>query len=658
MSMEIAGHDAELPEIRHRSRYFVVFVGLVFAALAGRLFYLQVIEGDTFYKVTADSIVRTVVLPAMRGQIKDRKGKVLATTRPSYDVYAAPGEVSPESWARLRAALGPDAETLMSWEALLALGHKPHDKPLLVAEDIPRDAMATLETDLDHPGLKIVAAARRHYPQGSLAAHALGYMNEVGAEEVRSRKDEGYRPGDLIGRTGLERQWEPYLRGSKGFEKLVVDRRGLRRSDLRIEELVEGPTRVDAVPGSDVILTLDADLQRITERAMRNTRAAAVVVLEVDTGRILAMASRPAFDPNVMSGKLSGDAEARLLSDHLHPFRDKALSETYNPGSTFKAISTLAGLEERVISPEDQVRCGGYVELGKRRFRCTHVHGVVNLHSAVVQSCNVYFYELGARPGMLDRLARYATDFGLGTPAGLGLNGEQAGFIPTEEWHRAQAAKDPTQGNVIGHALNTAIGEGATRVTVLQMALLYAAVANGGRLWLPQVALRIESPTGQVTEEFQPRARRDVSVSAESLSFLRKALVGVVNDSTGTAYRARSLKYEMAGKTGTAQVQRAARKNGEDPPRPYELVDHAWFAGFAPASKPRIAFAVLVEHGGYGGEAAAPVASEIVDGYFDTIAPAAEREAVRMTPPHAEPVRLTRRQAPRPARADDQQGAD
>jgi penicillin-binding protein 2 len=265
---------------------------------------------------------------------------------------------------------------------------------------------------------------------------------------------------------------------------------------------------------------------------------------------------------------------------------------------------------------------------------------VVNLHSAVVQSCNVYFYELGARPGMLDRLARYATEFGLGSPAGLGLNGEQPGFVPTEEWHRAQAAKDPTQGNVIGHALNTAIGEGATRVTVLQMALLYAAVANGGRLWLPQIVERVEAPNRQVTEEFQPRARRDVTVSSESLSFLRKALVGVVNDSTGTAYRARSLKYEMAGKTGTAQVQRGGRKNGEDPPRPYELVDHAWFAGFAPASKPRIAFAVLVEHGGYGGEAAAPVASEIVDGYFDTIAPPQEREAAREAIRET-PVKLT-----------------
>src|SRR4051812_26762502 len=623
--MEIAGKDAELPEIRQRARYFSAFVGLAFGALAVRLFYLQIVEGDTFYKVTADSIVRTSVLPAMRGQIKDRKGHVLATTRPSYDVYVNADQIAPDAYARLVASLGPDLEGVPTWEGLQATAKKTRDKSVLVAEDVARDIMATLETGLDHPGIKIIAAPRRHYPFGTLAAHALGYMNEVSPDEVRARKDEGYRAGDLIGRTGLERQWEPYLRGQKGFEKQVVDKHGLRRSDLRIADLVEGPPRQEPLPGNNVVLSLDADLQKVTERAMRNARAGAAVVIEVDTGRILAMASRPTFDPNVMSGKLSADAQARIASDRLHPFRDKALSETYNPGSTFKAISTLAGLEEKIITPDDQVRCNGFVEVGHRRFKCMKSHGVIALHEAIVQSCNVFFYELGARPGMLDRLAKFATDFGLGAPAGLGLNNEQPGFIPTEEWHRAQAAKDPSQGFVIGHALNTVIGEGSTRVTVLQMALLYAAIANGGKLWLPQIVERIEGPGGQSMEEFPPRARRDVSVTADSLAFLRQALFGVVNEAKGTAHKARSLKFDMAGKTGTAQVQHVARHRGDDPPSLYEQMDHSWFAGFAPAGKPRIAFAVVVEHGGHGADAAAPVATEIVDNYLETIIPPEER---------------------------------
>jgi penicillin-binding protein 2 len=635
--MEIAGNDAELPEIRQRTRYFAGFVGIVFTALAVRLFYLQVVEGDTYYRVTADGVVRTTVLPAVRGEIRDRKGRVLATTRPSYNVYVTPDQGSAESYARLRATLGPETEGLPSWEALQAEGRKERGKGILVAEDISRDAMATLETSLETPGVKIAADARRHYPSGVLAAHALGYLNEVSAEELRARKEEGYRAGDLVGRTGLERQWEPYLRGQKGYDKVVVDRRGLRRTDLRIEDLVEGPPRQEAVPGNTVVLTIDADLQKITERAMRGSRASAAVFLEVATGRILAIASRPTFDPNVMSGKLSAEVQARIMSDRLRPFRDKALSDVYNPGSTFKAISALAGLEEKIITPEDRVTCRGFVEVGRRRFGCTHAHGTVALHNAIVQSCNVYFYELGARPGMLNRLARFAGEFGLGAPAGLGLNGEQPGFVPTEEWHRAQAAKNPNEGAIIGHALNTAIGEGSTRVTVLQMALLYAAVANGGRLWLPQIVERIEGPGGQVIEEFPPRARRDVSVSAESFALLRRALFGVANEPKGTAYRAgRASKIEVAGKTGTAQAARARRK-GEDPG--VDFLDHAWFAGFAPAAKPRIAFAVIVEHGGHGGDVAAPVAMEVVDGYFESVVPPQERDALRLSRQQTRPAR-------------------
>jgi penicillin-binding protein 2 len=291
----------------------------------------------------------------------------------------------------------------------------------------------------------------------------------------------------------------------------------------------------------------------------------------------------------------------------------------------------------------------------------------VNLYDAVVQSCNVFFYDLGGRPGMMDRMAKYAADFGLGAPTGLGLNGEQAGFIPTEEWHRTRDAADKKgEGFAIGHALNTAIGEGAVRVTALQMALLYAAIASDGKLWLPQVVERVESPTGQVIESFPPRVRREVSVSQESMAFLRRALFGMVYDPKGTAYKARPKGIEIAGKTGTAQVFQGGRRGGDEPPLPYERVDHAWFAGFAPAAKPRIAFAVLVEHGGHGGAVAAPVAAEIVENYFETVAPPDERNPPKLVrrgerrlsatadkPIHVEPA--APRAAPSAPSADDNQ---
>ncbi len=620
--MEIAGQDAELPEIRTRSRVFGVVVLLVFVALSTRLFFLQVVEGDNFYRITADSMVRTEVLPALRGEIRDRKSRVLVSTRPSYDVIVAPAQITPEIYRRLLAILGPDIEGLPDWETLQARGKNARDRLVTLTEDIPRDAMAAIETVLDSPGVTIRAVARRHYLQGALFAHALGYMNEVSAEELRTRKDEGYRAGDIVGRTGIERQWDSYLRGAKGFEKRIVDRRGLRRSDVRLADIVEGPTKQEPVPGNNVVLTLDVDVQRITERALRGKQAGAAVVIDVNTGRVLALVSRPGFNPNEMSGKLSPESEARLLGDRLRPFRDRTLADTYNPGSTFKVISATAALEEKLITPEDRTKCPGFLQVGRRRFRCGKTHGVVNLQAAIAQSCNVYFYELGARPGMMNRLARFATELGLGAPSGLNLNAESAGFVPTEAWHRQQQAENPkNEGFTIGHALNTAIGEGATRTTVMQMALLYAAIANGGKLWLPQIVDRIESPSGQVIEEFPPRARRDVAVSQDTLQIIRRALWGVVNDPKGTAYKARSKRVQVAGKTGTAFVLKTARGKDEDPPLPYEQIDHAWFAGFAPADHPRIAFAVLVEHGGHGGDVAAPVAIEIVENYFDTVAP-------------------------------------
>jgi penicillin-binding protein 2 len=626
--MQIAGQDAELPEMRRRAKFFAFITVGVFVAILGRLFYLQVIQGDSFYRLTSDSIVRTELLPAVRGQIRDRKGKVLATVRPSYNLYVTPRLLTSEAFARLRTTLGMNGDEAMDvWERVQGTAPdgagstspptRDRERPVLLAEDISREAMAAIETGLDIPGVKIVSVPRRSYPQGALAAHVLGYMNEVSADELRAKKDEGYRAGDLIGRTGIERQWEGYLRGRAGFQKIVVDRHGLPKPD--IHEITDGPVAQAAVPGNHVVLTLDLDTQRIAERALRGASAAAAVVMDVDTGRVLALVSKPGFDPNEMSGHLTADAQQRILTDRFHPLRDKTLNETYFPGSTFKAVSALAALEDKLVTPEERTKCNGSYEIGRRRFHCTKTHGVVALYDAIVQSCNVYFYTLGARPGMMDRLAKYAGDLGLGAPTGLGINGEEGGFVPTEQWYREQKIQNPkAEGFQVGQALNAVIGQGSTRVTLVQMATLYAAIANGGKLWLPQIVDHVEAPDGQVLEEFAPRVRREITVSPENLAFVRQALVGVVNEPKGTAFKARSTDVEVAGKTGTAQVHgRHADTVGT-----YEGTEHAWFVGFAPAGRPKIAFAVLVEHGGHGGEVAAPVAMEIVDNYFTTVAPA------------------------------------
>ena len=636
--MEVAGQDAELPEIRRRARHLAVVVLVAFVALAARLFYLQVIEGDAFFRLTSDSIVRTEPLPAVRGQIRDRKGRVLATVRPSYNVYVAPRQVTQESFARLRALLGMNGDQAIDvWEKIRTTPReaKGAERPLLVAEDVSHEAMAAIETGSDLPGVKVVSLPRRSYPFGTMAAHAIGFMNEISGEELRAKKSEGYRPGDLIGRTGIERQWDGYLRGHAGFTKVVVDRRGMPKTDIR--ELVDGPSTQAAVPGNNVVLTLDIDVQKAAERALRAVPAAGAVVIDVDSGRLLAMVSSPAFDPNEMSGHLTPEAEQRLLHNRYKPLHDKTVDETYYPGSTFKAVSAIAALEDRLVTPEEKARCHGSYELAKHRFGCTKTHQAVNLYDAIVQSCNVYFYELGARPGMMDRLAKFGSDMGLGAPTGLGLNSEEGGFLPTEEWYREQKRKNPkAEGFQIGQAVNAVIGQGSTRVTLLQMATLYAAIANGGKLWLPQLVERVESADGKVLEEFAPRVRRELAVSPETLAVVRQALVGVVNEAKGTAFRARPKDIEVAGKTGTAQVRSGRSEGG------YEFNTHAWFVGFAPAGRPRIALAVLVEHGGHGGDVAAPLAMEIIQHYFEN-APAAEREAPR--------VGLQRRRWPRPPAA-------
>ncbi len=608
--MEIAGQDAELPEIRLRSRVFAAVVVIGLFGLVGRVFYLQVVLGETFHRITSESVVRTVELPPFRGEIRDRKGRVLATTRPSFDVVVTPGELTRESYATALRVLGASYDNLPDWARLRERAKRDPRENLTFAEDVSAEQMAALATSMDLPGVSIRAEARRRYPHGPLFAHAIGYLNELNADEVRKRKQEGYRPGELIGRTGLERRFEPYLRGRRGYEKSVVDRRNRPLPGVRVSELVDGPVREEPVPGHNLVLTLDLDIQQAVERALEGRPVGGVVVLDVKTGAVLALLSRPTYDPNRMSGHLTADEQARLLSDPYRPFRDKTLADTYNPGSTFKVVSAAAALEEKILVPEHRARCTGSIDFGKRKFRCTHVHGVVDLHGAIVQSCNVYFYELGARPDMLDRLYRFATDFGLGSPSGLGINTDSAGVMPSEEMFRKLEGRSNVSA---GHGLNTVIGEGDTRVTVMQMALLYGAIANQGQLMVPRLVDHIETADGKVVQRFEPTVRRKLPVSPQTLAIIRAGLRGVVNEPHGTAYAARSSKVLVAGKTGTAQTEFTLPRQRDGTPAKRQKADHAWFAGFAPADDPQIAFAVVIEHGGFGGHVAAPVAVKIAE---------------------------------------------
>ncbi len=611
---------SDVGEFRRRYKWMTFAVLLAMAGLVARLFQLQVVEGEGYRAEARKNIVREVRLATTRGVIRDARGRVLATSRPSYDVYVVPGRLDmKETWPDLAAymRLSPDDRARIEKRlAEIRAEEGPRKlQQILVHEDVSRDVVATLETHASElRGVDVVPVPVRSYPYGELGAHVLGYMAQIDAESLARARAQEYFEGDRVGAAGVERAWESYLRGTRGWEKVVVDARGTRRAGPDAEKLLEEPRRRDPVPGRDLRLTIDTDLEQSIEKAMRGQVSGAVSVVEVRTGRLLAMYSKPSYDPNQLSGAEGIEAIRsgfrRLSTDPLQPLLDKTMSGAYPPGSTFKPFSALAGLEEKLIDAKTRVRCRGFYEFGRRVFRCKHVHDLIALHEAIVQSCNVYFYHLAETVGM-DRIAKIAMDFGLGQRTGVGVNPETGGRIPTHAWttlhHKGQFR--------VGYTLNAAIGQGATTVSVLQLTLAYAAMANGGTLYQPQIVRAVETSDGAVVQDFAPRVRRTVSVAPENLAFVDAALQGVVTEEGGTAFHERLNDVDIAGKTGTAQTAHSAQV-GEDPSRVwYFNRDHAWFAGFAPYKSPEIAIVVLIEHGGAGGRAAAPVAMQVVRDY-------------------------------------------
>jgi penicillin-binding protein 2 len=585
-----------------------------------RLFQLQVIDRDDYRAEARHNIIYDIRLATTRGVIRDAQGKVLAASRPSYNVYVVPARLDmKDTWNTLVDYLRLSSEERARLEEKLdkirADASSKKLQQILLREDISRDMVATLETHAaELRGVDVVAVPVRYYPQGELGAHALGYMAQIDSETLARLRAQNYAEGDRLGAAGVERGWESYLRGTRGWEKVVVDARGVRHTGPETKDLIDEPRRLDPVPGRDLRLTLDSDLEQGIEKAMRGQVAGAVTVVDVRTGRLIGLYSKPNYDPNQLSGGEGVDVIrstfGRLNVDPLQPMLDKTMSGAYPPGSTFKPFSALAALEDRILDPREKVRCDGYYAFGRRIWKCTHVHGKVELHEAIVQSCNVYFYHLAEAVGM-DRIAKVAMDFGLGQKTGVGVNPEAAGRIPTHAWttlhHKGQFR--------VGYTLNAAIGQGADTVTVLQLTLAYAALANGGTLYQPQIVRAVESSDGSIVQDFPPRVHRIVSVRPENLSLVDDALRGVVTEEGGTAYKERLNDVDMSGKTGTAQTSHVTQRELDSARAWYFNREHAWFAGFAPAKSPEIAIVVLIEHGGAGGRAAAPVAMQVAREY-------------------------------------------
>jgi len=631
-----SGNGPALPELHRRLKWVALIgIGALFV-LVGRLWQLQVMRGESYYERTVSNVVKERYLPSVRGKIVDRKGVALADNRPAFNIYATPKQLTRVLEAELVRMLGLSDDEIAKIDERLEVGRKRDPKAaVVILEDQTRDRAALIaQSQAQLPGVEVHYEAYRNYPWKKRAAHLIGYMTQMTAAEADRLGSQGYDTSELVGRYGLEEKWENYLRGKKGIERYAVDARGQRLDDATASALIQGERGVPAVPGANLVLTIDNDLQRLAEDAVAHVLAAGVVVVEPATGKILAIVSTPSFDPSVMTGHLTRAEETMLKQDPGKPFIDKALRMTYPPGSIFKFATAIAALEDRQAAEDENLFCTGQYQLSGTVFRCHGTHGRIDLVHAIQHSCDSYFWKLAERIG-IDRIAQVATEYGLGKPTNLGLNGDAGGRIPTKEWYERSGHYQA------GYATNAAIGQGDVEVTVLQMAMAYAALANGGTLYVPQVVDRLEAYDGHTITSYDPTVAKRVTTPAATLDTWKRGMWKVTNEPGGTAFdHGHSDVVTVMGKTGTAEVKKH-HKDGEekDLDRWNPNAAHAWFAGWAPAEAPEIAIVVLVEHGGAGGAVAWPIARQIIDGYFTKIKGASPSEHAARPAPAPGPAR-------------------
>ena len=614
--------DSSAIGYRLRAQRLMVAVVLVFLVFIGRLFQLQVIEGDSLKRSSEENFIRTAVLPADRGAIYDRDLNRLAGNKPSFEVFVTPAAVKkPEALlAGLRDVLDLDAlDVDRLREKLIEQRGVWRYQPVRVQRDVDRARVARVEAlRAQFDGLTIQVKQQREYPQGETGAHLLGYL---GRPPVDAPAEKGVRRPDdlLVGRFGLEQKHEDVLAGRHGFERFVVNARGGRSSDQRALGAVDDIVREAPVAGNDLVLTIDADVQALLLEALANYESGAAVLLDPRDGSIIGMVSKPSYDPNLWSGRLPAEVKQAIDDNPYKPMIDKSV-RSFFPGSVYKVVTALAGLEEALITADEEVDSPGAYTFGNRVFHCHKLsgHGEIDLSEAMAASADVYFYKLGERLG-IDKLATYALRFGFGRKTGLLINGESAGLVPTRAFHD----ENTPGGYQFGLALSTAIGQGDARTSPLQMAIAYAALANGGQVFAPRVLDRIQTSDGKTVARYAPQVVGRLGASAEHLADIVKGLERAVSDTEiGTATLGGIEGVRIAGKTGTAQVRDIdrARYAGEKV-KDFRERDHAWFAAFAPIDDPKLVVVVFLEHGGTGGKDAAPVARRILEAYQARIEP-------------------------------------
>ncbi|MGC8797361.1 MAG: penicillin-binding protein 2 [candidate division WOR-3 bacterium] len=552
--------------------------------LGSRLGQLQILQGKRYARLSDRNRIRKIILPAPRGKIFDRNGVLLADTRPTWSVSVVPTEINDSALIILSAIINQPFDALK--RRLKPVAAFP--SPVNILRNAPFEMIARIEeNNFRLPGVIVRVDYVRHYPFHNLYAHSIGYVAEITDEELS--RDTSYRPLDYIGKTGIEARYEKQLRGRDGYQYVEVDARG--REIGPIPEKRPEPS----VPGKDIYLSIDHQLQQVAYSLIEKFNRAAVIGIDVKTGEVICLVSHPDFDPNIFLSPIKAAQWDSLISNPSKPFYNRVVSSAYPPGSTFKPLIALLALEKGLVTPQTKFApCTGFFRYGNRIFKCWTAHGQLNLLAAIEQSCNTYFYQLGLKLN-LDTLVTFCHRFGLGQATGIDIPSEAEGKVPDREFFNQRYGKGKWTRGVM---LNLAIGQGEILTSPVQLAQLYACFANNGYYFQPHLVTKIESAGKPVF--VTPKKRIQVSINQNDLYWVKTALSRVVEYGTGRAAQIREIT--IAGKTGTAQ----------NPPR----ADHAWFVGYAPAEEPKVVFAVIIENAGHGGAIAAPIVAELVRSYF------------------------------------------
>lgn len=576
--------DRKLQRSRINQAGYIVI--LVFLVLLARLWYLQVALGDDLLKAAEANRIKLLRTRSPRGTIFDRKGRILATSRPQFVVLAVPERLheNEEALSTLCDILHMTPEEM---ESIMQKRESRPGSPVRVMVDAPLDVVAQIgELRMKLPGVSVELDQIRYYPDGPAVAHIMGYLGEINQEELdrAQRNGENYQLGDYVGKAGLEKQYESLLHGIDGGRKVEVNAFG---RVVRI--LGEEPSK----PGKNLKLTIDRDLQIAADRSM-GSQIGGVVAINPQTGEVLAMVSKPAYDPNVFVTGVKPSDWSKIIHDKRKPLQNRCIYNIYHPGSTFKPIMAVAGLKYHECTLNTTVSCPGSFYFG-RTFQCWKRHGGgVNFMRAIAESCNVWFYKLGHRLE-IDRISGMAKQFGLGSKTGIDLPGESPGIMPSREWKKKLTGQDWWP----GETLSVAIGQGSVSASPLQMSVVCAGVSNNGKIYKPHLLEQILNRNGERIP-VEPELERQVDAPVEDFALVQQAMRRTVTEGTGRVTNLEGVT--VAGKTGSAQTTGGAA--------------HGWYICFAPVEKPEIAIACIVEHGAHGASSAAPVCRAILDVYF------------------------------------------